>query len=212
MRQILLIILIVLFSNLVLGQNYVFDSGGKMQQSQLYIDTVFKTKIQLQNKLFFERLDSTSVGALKIGSYLLGKLRYVLLDSLDYFILENLTNKPIKIKKIKNQLVAEEVSRYENFGLKPISYFIYPNVHAKLNVEELTLIPFEVLIIKNISKNKKGNLSLKNIQDCRMQLLTSKGILLSTKYIKATGNADHYIDSKFEGQFNSNRNLLAFPE
>jgi hypothetical protein len=211
MRKALLFILTLSTSNFSFAQKYVFDSGGTMERSQMYIDTVFKTTLKTQNGIFFKKLDITYIDSIKIKKYIPNKLAFILKDTFDYFVLANLTNKIIKLKRVDNQLVTEEFSRYENFGFKPISFFMYPNYSAKLNNEDLNLNPSEILIFKD--RNKKRETYSKEPPDCFMKLLTStNGVLVSEKYKKASDNSNHYIDSGFEKYFNSNRNLLAFPE
>jgi len=182
-----------------------------MEHSKVYIDTVIGSKLKINGKTIFNCLDSTYSDTLNIRQYFSKKYDIVLQDTLEYFFVANLTNKEISFKRLNNQLVAEEFGRYENFGFKPLSFFIYPKCGTGINYEDLVLRPSEILIIKSLTKRKTSK--SQGQPNCFMKLLTgTKDVLVSTLYTKPIGNSNFYIRSEFEKDFNFIRNQLAFKD
>ncbi|HTB52323.1 MAG TPA: hypothetical protein VK718_06065 [Ferruginibacter sp.] len=208
MRHLLITLFVLVFSNIAFGQDYVFDTDGTMKQSQFYIDTAFKTDLKLQNKIIFQKLNSKLEDSINLKKYIPKQYDFLINDTLEYFVIINLTNKEIKLKRIDDRLVIEAMTRYENFGFKPINYFIYPNDEVGLNYDDLSLSPSEVLIIKN--NDRKIPVDLKQKPYCVLRLLTSSnGILFSKKYVSETNGSNHYINIQLKKDFDFKK--LAFP-
>jgi hypothetical protein len=192
-----------------IGQKYVFSPTGTMEYSKIYVDTVIKSKLKINGKTVFNYLDSTYSDTLNIRQYFSKKYDILLQDTIEYFFVANLTNKEINFKKLNKQLVAEELGRYENFGFKPLSFFIYPKCGTGINYDDLILKPSEILIIKSLTKRKSSK--LQGQPNCFMKLLTgTNGILVSTRYAKPIGNKNFYINSEFQRQFYLIKKQLAF--
>lgn len=173
---------------------------GKMEPSRLHIDTIIKTKLKSKNKINFNYLDSSYLDATNIRQFFAKKYDAILQDTIEYFFVANLTNKAINFRKLNDRLVAEEFSRYENFGFKPISFFVYPKCGTEINYEDLVLKPSEILIIKSLTRKKMSK--VKSLPNCFMKLLTrTNGVLVSTPYKKPIGSNSFYINSEFKKDF-----------
>lgn len=208
MRPGIIIFLLIISIN-VTGQKYIFSPTGKMEHSQFYVDTIIKTSMKTIDKTVFIFLDNLYLDFLNFRQYFPKKYNRLLRDSLEYFLLANLTNKAIHFKRINSRLIGEELSRYENFGLKPISYFMYP--FCATQCDSLVLKPSQILIIKSLTK--RNSLKLRRPPNSIMKLLTSTNqILYSTRYEKGVGGDNFYINSDFEKDFNRSRHRLAFKD
>ena len=182
-----------------------------MEISTLHIDTLIETKLKISNKIIFKYLDSSYSDTTNIRQYFAKRFDKILQDTSEYFLVVNLTSKPINFRKLNDQLVAEEFSRYENFGFKPISFFYFPKCGTGINYDDLILKPSEILIIKNLTKRKTSK--IKSQPNCFMKLLTrTNGILVSTLYQKPIGNDRFYINSEFQRDFMLSKNQLAFQD
>ena len=211
MRHILFILLYLAIANYSVGQKYAFSPTGTMDISRLHIDTVIKTKLKISNKVVFNYLDSSYLDTINIRQYFIKEFDTILQDTIEYFFVANLTNKPINFRKLNDRLVAEEFSRYENFGFRPISFFSFPKCATGINYDDLVLRPSEILVIKNLTKRKTAK--IKSYPNCFMKLLTrTNGILVSTPYQKPIGNERFYINSSFQRDFVYSKSQLAFQE
>ena len=182
-----------------------------MDISRLHIDTVIKTKLKTSNKVVFNYLDSSYLDTTNIRQYFANKFDTILQDTIEYFFVANLTNKPINFRKLNDRLVAEEFSRYEDFGFKPISFFSFPKCGTGINYDDLVLKPSEILIIKSLTMRKTSK--TKSHPNCFMKLLTrTNGILVSTPYQKPIGNDRFYINSEFQKDFMISKSQLAFQD
>jgi hypothetical protein len=180
-----------------------------MERSEVYVDTVVKTNLRVNGKTIFNYLDSSYSDTLNIRKFFSKKYDLLLQDTVEYLFVANLTNKPISFKKLNNQLVAEEFGKYENFGFKPLSFFIYPKCGTGIDYADLVLQPKEILIIKSLTKRRKS--VVQGQPNCFMKLLIgSEIVLVSTLYRKPIGNNDFYINSEFEKDFNYIKHRLAF--
>ena len=183
-----------------------------MENSRVYVDTVYKTTLKINNKIIFNYLDNSYVDTLNIEKTIGKKYNLILKDTLEYFFLANLTNKAISIRKLHDHLVAEEYSRFENFGYKPISYFIYPFCASGVDYPDgdLILKPKEVLIIKNLDKRDRHK--VKSYSNVIMKLLTNTGgSLLSMPYSKSFDSNRFFILEKYKKDFINEETQLAFP-
>lgn len=182
-----------------------------MDISCLFIDTVIKTKLKISNTIVFNYLDSSYSDTTNIRQYFGKKLDAILQDTIEYFFVANLTRKPINFRKLNDRLVAEEFSRYENFGFKPISFFLFPTCGTGINYDDLILKPSEILVIKNLTKRKTSK--IKSQPNCFMKLLTrTNGVLVSTPYQKPIGSDRFYINSEFQRDFMYSKGQLAFQD
>ena len=182
-----------------------------MDISRLYIDTVVKSKFKISNKVVFSYLDSSYLDTANIRQYFTIKFDSILKDTIEYFFVANLTNKRINFRKLKNRLVAEEFSKYENFRFKPISFFSFPKCGTDINYEDLVLQPSEILIIKNLTKRATSKINSQ--PNCFVKLLTrTNGVLVSTLYQKPISNDKFYINSGFERDFTFDKPQLAFKD
>ena len=182
-----------------------------MDISRLVIDTVIKTKLRISNKVVFNYLDSSYLDSINIRQYFANKFDKILQDTIEYFFIANMTNKSINFRKLNEQLVAEEFSRYGNLGFKPISFFSFPRCGTGINYDDLVLKSNEILIIKSLTKRKTSK--IKSQPNCFMKILTrTNGILVSTLYRKPIDNDRFFINSEFQRDFIFNKNQLAFQD
>ncbi len=180
-----------------------------MNISRLHIDTIIKTKLKISNKVVFNYLDSSYLDTINIRQYFTNQFDTILQDTIEYFFVANLTNKPINFRKLNDQLVAEEFSRHENFGFRPISFFSFPTCGTGINYDDLVLKPSEILVIKSLTKRKTTK--IKSQPNCFMKLLTrSNGVLVSTPYQKPIDNDKFYINSDYQRDFMFSKSQLAF--
>ena len=211
MRQILFILIYLTIFNFADGQKYEFSPSGTMDISRLVIDTVIKTKLRISNKVVFNYLDSSYLDSINIRQYFANKFDKILQDTIEYFFIANMTNKSINFRKLNEQLVAEEFSRYGNLGFKPISFFSFPRCGTGINYDDLVLKSNEILIIKSLTKRKTSK--IKSQPNCFMKILTrTNGILVSTLYRKPIDNDRFFINSEFQRDFIFNKNQLAFQD
>lgn len=211
MRHIITILVLFSFTKYAVAQKYAFSPEGMMDQSQLYVDFGLESKLKTNGKVVFSRFDSSYYDTLNIRKYLGAKYNQLLQDTLEYFFVVNLTGKAITFQTRYDHLVAEEFGTYEGFGFKPISFFCYPKCGVGNVRDDLVLHPSEILIIKNQEKRKLVN--VKGQPNCFMRLLTDSGeILTSTPYVKPIGKNNFYMKPRYERNFNSFKNQLAFKD
>lgn len=189
----------------------MFSSTGTMQPSQFYIDTVIKTKLKPNGKIIFNYLDSTYSDSLHLRSFFASKYDSILRDSVEYFILVNLTKKAISFRQFYGKnIVGAESAIHEKYGYKPISFFIYPtcgNSYGPL----LILKPTEVLIISNFVLRSKG--ARPALPNCFARLQTvSNGVIGSTPYRKQIAKTSFYINSVSEKDYFFLEKQFAFQE
>jgi len=204
MKTLLTIALFLLVSSLLSAQKYQFSSIGTMKQSRIEIDTIIKTNFGLNNEIAFEKItDGIDRFNLrqrlpKIWLSLSAK------NTGEYFILANLTNKNITIKRINRHLVAEEHSMNNHSAFTPINFFYYPMCTSGEIDEDLLIRPSEILIIKN--RAIRSFSILPTATNSYMQLLTSSnGILTSNRYFIACRASDYYLNNKWKNQIQTNR-------
>ena len=211
MRHLLFILLHLTIANYAVGQKYVFSPTGNMDISDLHIDTVIKTKLRISNKVVFNYLDSSFLDTTNIRQYFTRKFDIILQDTFEYFFVANFTNKPINFRKLNDRLVAEEFSRYGNFGFKPVSFFYFPKCGTGINYADLVLKPSEILVLKSLTKRNISK--IKSQPNSFMKLLTrTNGILVSTLYLKRIANDRFYVNSDLEKDFLYNKNQWAFQD
>ncbi|MFY7964252.1 MAG: hypothetical protein ACOVO1_05100 [Chitinophagaceae bacterium] len=211
MSKLVIILFLTFFCHSVIGQKFVFIEGGKMRPSEFYIDTVINTDLKIKNRIVFKYLDSFYKDSLNIKKYLGSKYDKISKDTNEYFFVANLTDTIIKIKRQGMHLVGQELARYENFGLKPFSFYCYKKCTAGLDFGDFELKPKQILIIRNQIKRIKPLIigtpnAIANI------LLSDNVVLKSSSYQKSIGNIFFYIDKNIEEDFNYARRmkLIAF--
>jgi hypothetical protein len=208
MRNLLLISVLLIFSNFLVGQKYTFKEGGTMGQSQIYIDTFYHTKLRLNNQILFAIVDKGIVDSLRLGKLFPSKFKQILEDTLLYHMLLNLTRDNIKIQQKNNHLIAQELSKSENFGFKPINFFNYSNCCFGA-CEDFVLEPGQILILKNKGSRKQSSTS--DFRNCFMKLQSStNGVIVSRLYHKTFSYTDFFIDKKFEKDFEAILRHMAF--
>ncbi|MFN8306954.1 MAG: hypothetical protein U0T79_09285 [Ferruginibacter sp.] len=211
MKVAILIVFLITFANPVFSQKYLFKQTGTMEQSSLYIDTVVKSTLRITGKIIFTNLDSSYSDTFNIRRFFAKRYETALLDSIEHFIVVNLTNKPINFRKVNTQLVAEEFSSHPDLGFRPISFFLYPRCGTGIDFSELILAPKEILLIRGSNTRNKSTTSSPLNSFVRLSTSTH-GNLISRQYRKAIDKTSFYINADYKFDFTNSSWLLAFKD
>lgn len=85
MKYTITILSIFIFSTYSNGQKYVFSPTGTMGNSRVYVDTVYRTSLKINNKIVFSCLDNTYADTLNLVKVIGKKYNLILKDTLEYF-------------------------------------------------------------------------------------------------------------------------------
>jgi hypothetical protein len=130
------------------GQDVVFSEEGKMGQSHLEIDTIFKS---IQHYSVegneFRQLDSSVLLKNNLLQHLLPKyLSRVSDNSKKYFYLYNGSKYPLEFAVYSGFIKSVAYAQTEGNALQPISLYIFPECATGMNM--ITVAPGDILIFK----------------------------------------------------------------
>ena len=206
MRVTTTIISLIILNNQAFTQKYMFGHSGTMSQSYMYIDTVIKTQINIANNIRFFKWDKSTKDTLGINKYIPRK--YFQSDTGAYFILINLSNKPVDISHTNGRLVTEEIAQYEKPYYRPISFFVQPP--CGIGSFDLLLQPGNLLIIQDKAPNTQSANAITTSVYLRLKI--KGGILNSGRYKKNILPTDFFLAEEYETDFQGIQRRLPFNE
>ena len=189
-------------------QDFQFSPTGKMEVSNLLIDTVLQTDYKKYlNKVEFYKIDTLKINDLRAENRLKEIICHRLFDndSAEYFLLYNSTYKDIKLKRLNNKIVAVEIARNVNGGFQPISFFIYPKCGTGINYADFVLKTGQILIIKNATPKLTGHF----LTMAKFKIRTSSnGILISNEFPIFLDTNAFSVKSEFKNEINHSKRQI----